>query len=99
MAHSAIRKQMKWQPSCRRGSSRWSYESVVPHEDVFFAAFELEKGDKKAWKQKKMSLKEFQDVVGELSANVGGILHLVSIGYTLSVEWLCLRLCRSGTAP
>ena len=69
VCNSAIVKQMKWQPSCKQGTTRWSYTGTVPHEDVFFRAFGFQM-DGKAWKQKKMTPTEFQHQIGEVSASV-----------------------------
>ena len=63
IAHKEIKKQMKWQPSCKRGSSKWSYTATVPDPAVLFALFNLEAGGKQ-WKQKKLALAEFQDALG-----------------------------------
>ena len=64
-----IKKQMKWQPSCRTGTTKWSYSSAVAHEDVFYRAFRIEKGGEK-WKQKKVPMRDFEGVVGSISASV-----------------------------
>ncbi|KAK5693015.1 hypothetical protein LTR97_010491 [Elasticomyces elasticus] len=44
---------MKWQPSCKQGTTKWSYNGLVPHEDVFYKLFRFEK-PKKTWKVKKI---------------------------------------------
>lgn len=46
ICHKKIGKQMKWQPSCKKGSSRWSYECVVPSTEVFNQVFRVEEGAK-----------------------------------------------------
>lgn len=57
---AGIKKQMKWQPSCKTGKTKWSYAGMVPHEDVFYKLFGFEK-PKKAWKVKKMTTGEFAE--------------------------------------
>ena len=42
---------------------------MVPSEEVFLKLFNLEPG-KKAWKQKKLSLDDFEDITGDLRASV-----------------------------
>ncbi|KAK5945365.1 hypothetical protein PMZ80_002570 [Knufia obscura] len=64
-----IKKQMKWQPSCKTGMTKWSYSSAVAHEDVFYKAFRIEKGGKK-WKQKKVPMREFEACFGIVTASV-----------------------------
>ncbi|KAI5239060.1 hypothetical protein E4T42_08821 [Aureobasidium subglaciale] len=64
-----IKKQMKWQPSCKTGTTKWSYTGIVPHEDVFYKLFGFEK-PKKPWKQKKIALDDFIDRVGRISASI-----------------------------
>ena len=68
IAHKEIKKQMKWQPSCKRGSSKWSYTATVPDAAVLFALFNLEAGGKK-WKQKKLTLNDFQEALGDIEAS------------------------------
>jgi hypothetical protein len=64
-----IRKQMKWQPSCKKGSTKWSYTGIVPHEDVFYKLFRLEK-PKKPWKQKAIDMKDFNQAIGAITSTV-----------------------------
>lgn len=56
-------------PSCKRGGKRWTYSSMVPPPAVFYALFKMEEG-KKAWKQKKIPLDDFEAITGDLSASV-----------------------------
>lgn len=51
---------MKWQPTCKTGTTKWSYTGLVPHEDVFYKLFGFEK-PKKAWKQKKIDIGDFEN--------------------------------------
>lgn len=60
---------MKWQPSCKKGNTKWSYTGIVPHEDVFYKLFEFEK-PKKPWKQKKIDMVDFENSIGDISASV-----------------------------
>lgn len=64
-----IRKQMKWQPSCKKGSTKWSYTGIVPHEDVFYKLFRLEK-PKKPWKQKAIDMNDFNQAIGAITSTV-----------------------------
>jgi hypothetical protein len=64
-----IKKQMKWQPSCKKGSTKWSYIGIVPHEDVFYKLFGFEK-PKKPWKQKKIDMNDFENSIDHISASV-----------------------------
>ncbi|KAI0384393.1 hypothetical protein F5Y04DRAFT_277766 [Hypomontagnella monticulosa] len=75
-----IKKQMKWTPSCRYGSARWSYTSSVPNPAVFFRMFRLEPtGPKgKKWKQKKMPIHDFEGCIGEVEGSLRwGTLRLM----------------------
>ena len=67
-----IKKQMKWQPSCKTGTTKWSYIGIVPHEDVFYKLFGFEK-PKKAWKQKKIDMADFEEKIGYISNSVSSV--------------------------
>ena len=69
IARKEIKKQMKWQPSCKQGLTKWSYTGVVPHEDVFKKMFAVGAKDK-PWKQKKISRGEFIELFGDIEASV-----------------------------
>ncbi|KAK6409588.1 hypothetical protein LTR81_016128 [Elasticomyces elasticus] len=69
VCRAEIKKQMKWQPSCKQGSTKWSYNGLVPHEDVFYKLFRFEK-PKKPWKVKKIDRGEFDDIMDGISASV-----------------------------
>lgn len=58
ICHKEIEKQMKWQPSCKQGSTKRSYQCVVPSTEMFNKVFGVGEGAK-AWKQKKISTPEF----------------------------------------
>jgi len=60
---------MKWQPSCKKGNTKWSYTGIVPHEDVFYKLFGFEK-PKKPWKQKAIDMADFQQHIGSITASV-----------------------------
>lgn len=68
-----IKKQMKWQPSCKTGTTKWSYTAKVPHEDVFYRLFGFEK-PKKAWKQKKIDMADFEKSIGEITNSVRSLV-------------------------
>ncbi|ODN99231.1 hypothetical protein I350_07390 [Cryptococcus amylolentus CBS 6273] len=85
---AGIRKQMKWQPSCKKGSAKWAYEGSVAHPDVFYTAFALEKpeGKKKAWKLKTLTVSELENFTGPIEASIRyGSLQLT--GGTVRVNW------------
>lgn len=69
LAVAAIKKQMKWQPTCKTGTTKWVYEGMVPHEDVFYKLFDFEK-PKKAWKVKKMDVWEFKGAFRGTEASI-----------------------------
>ncbi|KAG9554812.1 hypothetical protein KCU71_g10775, partial [Aureobasidium melanogenum] len=80
-----IKKQMKWQPSCKKGSTKWSYTGIVPHEDVFYKLFGFEK-PKKPWKQKKIDMNDFENSIDHISASIRyGSLRLTGDG--VKVNW------------
>jgi len=64
-----IKKQMKWQPSCKTGKTKWSYTGMVPHEDVSYKLFRFEQ-PKKAWKVKKIPMGDFYQIFGSIDASV-----------------------------
>ncbi|KAF7937503.1 uncharacterized protein EAE98_001817 [Botrytis deweyae] len=71
---SAIRAQIKWATSCKTSGKRWSYTCIVPSADVFYTLFNMdaaaELGAKKQWKQKKISINDFRDIVGKCFVNI-----------------------------
>ncbi|WVQ71439.1 hypothetical protein IAR50_000976 [Cryptococcus sp. DSM 104548] len=60
---------MKWMPSCKNGGEKWAYDGFVPHPDVFYRAFGIEK-PKKEWKVKTIPVEDFTKTVGHISASV-----------------------------
>jgi hypothetical protein len=69
LVNKEVKKQMKWQPSCKTGGTRWSYKGIVPCQEVFDKIFGNE-GGKKAWKMKKFSRAEFEGMFGHITASV-----------------------------
>ncbi|TGO77821.1 hypothetical protein BELL_0090g00230 [Botrytis elliptica] len=71
---SAIGVQIKWAPSCKTSGKPWSYTCIVPSADVFYTLFNMdaaaELGAKKQWKQKKISINDFRDIVGKCFVNI-----------------------------
>ncbi|KAH9906234.1 hypothetical protein F4778DRAFT_637520 [Xylariomycetidae sp. FL2044] len=83
-----IKKQMKWVPSCRRGTARWSYTTGVADPAVFFKLFRLSPTDAKGkkWKQKRVLVTDFEDCVGEIHASIRyGSLKIT--GTHVTVKW------------
>lgn len=46
---------------------------MVPHEDVFYRLFGFEK-PKKAWKQKKIDMADFEKSIGEITNSVRSLV-------------------------
>ncbi|KAH0349048.1 hypothetical protein KCU83_g5621, partial [Aureobasidium melanogenum] len=82
-ASSETKKQMKWQPSCKKGSTKWSCTGIMPHEDVFYKLFELEK-PKKPRKQKKIDMNDFENSIDHIRIRYGS-LRLTGDG--VKVNW------------
>ncbi|KAK3374767.1 hypothetical protein B0H63DRAFT_526064 [Podospora didyma] len=81
--HRGVKKLMKWQNSCKLGTSRWSFSTGVASEEVVLRAFRLEK-EKKLWKQKKLTRAEFEACVGEIEKSIRfGYLAITSKHVTL----------------
>lgn len=57
------------QPSCKAGTTRWSYSGVSPSLEVFVKMLGLPSGGK-PWKQKKISNEDFSNAVGDIQASV-----------------------------
>lgn len=76
LAAQQIKKQMKWKPSCKYGTPRWSWSTFVD-ENVFRALRGLKEGEKT--KGTKLSPDAFEEMVGtELCTSIryGGQLTL-----------------------
>lgn len=71
VARREIKKQMKWVPSCKRGTAKWSYTASVPNESVLYRIFRLTADPKgKKWKQKKLPVVDFERGVGSIEASI-----------------------------
>lgn len=70
----AIRKQ----PTCKKGTTKWSYTGVVPRHDVFYTLFGFEepKTKSKMRKQKKLEMRDFEKAIGCISVSVRPVLTL-----------------------
>ena len=79
LVNKEIKKQMKWQPSCKQGKTKWSYQGMVPCREVFDEIFSNEKDAKKQWKMKKFSRVEFEDIFGYVEASVSDLVVLLSM--------------------
>ena len=78
VAQREIKKQMKWVPSCKRGTAKWSYTASVPEESVLYAMLNLTVNPKnKKWKQKKLPVRDFERAVGNIEARIryGYVVH------------------------
>uniref|UniRef100_A0A0W0G2F9 Uncharacterized protein n=1 Tax=Moniliophthora roreri TaxID=221103 RepID=A0A0W0G2F9_MONRR len=76
-----IKKQMKWQPSCKQISSQFGHPFTLKSSDLFG----IEKGGK-AWKIKKVPLSDFQNRVGWITASIRyGSLRLT--GAEVRIGW------------
>jgi len=58
LACRGIKSQMKWKPSCKKGTARFSYECMC--DESTFRAF-MRVGDKEKTKGKRMEVEEFQE--------------------------------------
>ncbi|GAA5883160.1 hypothetical protein JCM16303_006119 [Sporobolomyces ruberrimus] len=88
MANKDIAKQLKWQPSCKTGTTKWSYTGMVPNDRVFFALFDLPvpRLKKEHWKVKKLPMKDFEDCIGRVRNSMRyGWLSVT--GDTVTLQW------------
>ncbi|CAF9925754.1 MAG: hypothetical protein HETSPECPRED_005922 [Heterodermia speciosa] len=84
-AAKAIKKQMKWQPSCKRGTTKWSHTGVALNAQVFFSMMNLPQNGK-AWKQKKISRREFKIAIRDKGfSNRYGRLRIT--GEHVNIKW------------
>ncbi|KAI1084985.1 hypothetical protein F5B20DRAFT_520487 [Whalleya microplaca] len=75
---------MKWVPSCRRGTARWSYTGSVSDPAVFFKTFGESPTDAKGkkWKQKRVPVHEI--FFGNIEASIRfGSLKITGTHVTL----------------
>lgn len=79
-----VKKQMKWQPSCKNGTTKWSFEGIVPNQDVFYAMFGF--SDVKPFKLKKVATLDFEKLFGCISASCR-YNYLSITGATVNVHW------------
>ncbi|KAK3339814.1 hypothetical protein B0T25DRAFT_363753 [Lasiosphaeria hispida] len=80
-----VRKDMKWQNSCRNGTSRFAFSTGVACDEVMLRALRLPDG-KKQWKQKKITIAEFQACVGYVKKSIRyGVLVLT--GENVIIKW------------
>lgn len=80
-------------PSCKTSGKRWSYTSMVPSPNVFYTLFGMdaakELGAKKRWKQKKLSVRDFERVAGDCSVSVSFLFFSSSPLLSFGMEWRC----------
>ncbi|KAJ9123108.1 hypothetical protein QFC22_001298 [Naganishia vaughanmartiniae] len=69
LAYKGIASQMKWTPSCRSGTARFSYTCALPNEDIFRALVKIP-DEKKTPKMYKMPKPTFFSVFGEPEKSV-----------------------------
>ncbi|TFY55978.1 hypothetical protein EVJ58_g7911 [Rhodofomes roseus] len=77
-AQSGIKKQMKWRPSCKSNSAKWTYDGICPDPAVFGVLMGLDGPPK--FKQKKFTKDEFQDLIGRYNT-------LYITGDHVNVRW------------
>ena len=63
-ANKAIVSQMRWQTDCTQGNAKWTYSTTLPDSAMFYSIFGNDKGKK--WKQKKVSLQDFRNALGDV---------------------------------
>ncbi|KAH9950921.1 hypothetical protein B0H21DRAFT_776327 [Amylocystis lapponica] len=83
-AHSGIKKQMTWKPSCKTGSAKWLYDGICPDPEVFGELLGL--GGPPKFKQKKFPKEEFERHIGELTASVRYDMLYIT-GKEVNVRW------------
>ncbi|KAL0950181.1 hypothetical protein HGRIS_010174 [Hohenbuehelia grisea] len=83
-AASGIKKQMTWKTTCKTGSAKWMYDGVCSDPAVFGAMLGLDGPPK--FKTKKMTVTEFQDAMGYITASVRYDDLSIS-GATVNVHW------------
>ncbi|KAF7880837.1 uncharacterized protein EAF02_006728 [Botrytis sinoallii] len=70
---------------------RWSYTCIVPSADVFYTLFNMdtaaELGAKKQWKQKKINIDDFRDIVGRCYVFKVGYPPLEPVGKDVILRW------------
>ena len=89
-----IKKQMKWQPPCKKGTTKWSYTGVVPTQDVFRKVM-CEDTNANFWKMKKISTYDFAEPFGHIHTSVSTIP--VALGYRFKTDVVSVdtTICQS----
>ncbi|GJN87455.1 hypothetical protein Rhopal_000404-T1 [Rhodotorula paludigena] len=75
-------------PTCKKGTTKWSYTGVVPRHDVFYTLFGFgePKTKSKMWKQKKLEMDDFEKAIGCISVSIRyGSLSVT--GKTVMLHW------------
>ncbi|KAF7948253.1 uncharacterized protein EAE97_003664 [Botrytis byssoidea] len=77
-------------PSCKTSGKRWSYTCVVPSADVFYTLYNMdaatELAAKKQWKQKKISIQGFKEIVGSCFVKIR-YNSLELVGKDVFLKW------------
>ncbi|CAD6927697.1 unnamed protein product [Tilletia controversa] len=82
---AAIKKQMKWQPSCKKGTTKWSISVLAPTVEVLKAVFGFPATDKEV-KLKKLTMEEFERAFGCIEVSIRyGSLEIT--GTTVTLRW------------
>ncbi|KAE8215849.1 hypothetical protein CF327_g969 [Tilletia walkeri] len=83
--HDAIVKQMKWQPTCRKGTTKWSISVLASAPEVMKAALGLPANEKE-FKLKKLTMDEFERAFGTIHVSIRyGSLYVT--GKTVTLRW------------
>ncbi|OAX43358.1 hypothetical protein K503DRAFT_681326 [Rhizopogon vinicolor AM-OR11-026] len=83
-AHSGIKKQMTWKPSCKAGTAKWCYDGVCGDPVVFGTLLGLDGPPK--WKMHKMPIEDFENCIGDLDASAR-YSHLYLKGPHVNIRW------------
>ncbi|KAG0697311.1 hypothetical protein DFH29DRAFT_835986 [Suillus ampliporus] len=83
-AHSGIKKQMTWKPSCKAGTAKWSYDGVCADPVVFGTMLGL--GGPPTWKMHKMPIEDFENRIGHLDASAR-YSDLYLKGQNVNIRW------------
>uniref|UniRef100_A0A7S0N1F1 Uncharacterized protein n=1 Tax=Pyramimonas obovata TaxID=1411642 RepID=A0A7S0N1F1_9CHLO len=88
-----IKAQLKWKPSCKTGSARWSYTTIVP-EDVLKHILKIPAN--KPAKGCKLPVSDFTKLVGDCSASIRyGCLYIT--GLHVNLRYSDSELTASGS--
>ncbi|KAI8986871.1 hypothetical protein BD414DRAFT_461329 [Trametes punicea] len=83
-AQSGIKQQMKWRPSCKTGSAKWTYDGICPHPEVFGVLMGL--GGPPTFKMKKFPVEEFEKLIGPCRGSAR-YATLYITGNDVNVRW------------